>query len=258
MTASRWRVGTVPYLVAKPLTAGLAEDSRIQLVAAPPATLAKALYDGSLDIALASSVLALEEPPLEMWQEGPVIAGDGAIRSVLLFLAPGVSGPKDIGRWYADPHSRTGRRLCQWLLRHSWSKPEALCEEVPAGQDAFAAAQEQGIDAVQLIGDPALTAREDYPDWTVLDLGEAWREATDLPFLYAGWMHRPNEMVPELAPILQEAAHTGLALRQQYAFAAAAGDALREAELLRYLCEDLRYSLAPGQAQSILQRLAQD
>lgn len=258
MTAVRWRVGTVPYLVAKPLTAGLAEDPRMDLLAAPPATLAKGLYDGSLDIALASSVLALASPPLEMWPNGPVIAGDGAIRSVLLFLAPGVKGPERIRSWYADPDSRTGRRLTQWLLRHAWHNPAARCQEVAPNQCAFATAQAAGIDAVQLIGDPALEACREHPEWTVLDLGLAWREATALPFVYAGWMHRPGAELEELGPILQEAARRGLGLRDQYVAEASQDDALRQAELHRYLFEDLRYQLAPGQVQAILGRLAQD
>jgi len=258
MTAVRWRVGTVPYLVAKPLTAGLAEDPRIELLAAPPATLARGLYDGSLDIALASSVLALADPPLEMWPNGPVIAGDGAIRSVLLFLAPGVQSPQQIRRWYADPHSRTGRRLSQWLLHHAWQNPSANCEEVAPGPCAFAAALSAGIDAVQLIGDPALDACREHPEWTVMDLGLAWREATALPFVYAGWMHQPGMVLGELGPILQGAAQNGLALREEYVAEASQGDAQRHAEYHRYLFEDLRYQLGEGQVQAILGRLAQD
>jgi len=258
MTAVRWRVGTVPYLVAKPLTAGLAEDPRIELLAAPPATLAKGLYDGSLDIALASSVLALADPPLEMWADGPVIAGDGAIRSVLLFLAPGVEGPEHIRNWFADPHSRTGRRLTQWLLRHAWNNAAANGQEVAPDQCAFAAAQAAGIDAVQLIGDPALEACRTHPEWTIIDLGLAWREATTLPFVYAGWMHPLGAELGELGPILQQAARQGLDLREDYVAEASQGDALRQAELHRYLFEDLRYQLAPGQVQAILGRLAQD
>jgi len=255
MSSPHWRVGTVPYLVARPLTAGLAEDPRIELISAPPATLAEGLRDGSLDVALASSVLALEQPPLQLWETGPVIAGDGAIRSVLLFLAPGVEGPEGIQRWFADPHSRTGRLLTEWLLSQAWSNNHAERLEPPPGVDPFLAALADGLDAVQLIGDPALAAHERYPDWTVVDLGSAWAAATGLPFLYAGWMARPDFSFTGLGPILEQAAARGLALREHYAKEAATTPE-QEAFYRRYLCQDLRHHLPAGMAARILARLA--
>ncbi len=251
----RWRVGTVPYLVARPLTDGLEEDPRIDLTVAPPAELARGLRSGELDVALASSVLRLDEPPLAMWEEGPVIAGDGPIRSVLLFLAPGVESPSRIRRWYADPDSRTGRMLTSWLLEHAWDAPEATMLEAPEVEDLRQAALDAGMDAVQLIGDPALVARRSWHRWTVVDLGQAWATATDLPFLYAGWMLRPGFELGELAGILEEAAVRGLAARPQLAASAAEGDDDREVFLRRYLTEDLRYRLDPGTAAAILRRL---
>ena len=87
----RWRIGTVPYRVAQPLTLGLAEDSRVELTVAPPAQLATMLRAGELDVALASSVLSVGENALPIWRAGPVIASAGPVRSVLLMVRPGVA-----------------------------------------------------------------------------------------------------------------------------------------------------------------------
>lgn len=239
----RWRVGTVPYLVARPLTAGLAEDPRIDLMEAPPSILAQKLRAGELDVALASSVLALDEDPLRIWTTGPVIACDGPIRSVLLFLAPGCRSTADLNTWCADPYSHTGRRLTHWLLEHAWGNPEAQVQDLPAGRDPFAHALDTGIDAVQLIGDPALEARRAYPDWTCVDLGSAWKEATGGPFVFAGWMSRPGFELGALAEILNRACARGLALRGELAKAAAGDDPDLARFLDRYLTQDTRYRL---------------
>lgn len=241
----------MPYLVARPLTWGLAQHPEVELVEAPPARLAQMLRQGELDVALASSVLALEEPPLPMWEEGPVIACDGPIRSVLLFLRPGLEDPKSLKNWAADPHSRTGQRLTRWLLEHAWDLQEAEAVDLEAGVDPFALK----VDAVQLIGDPALDAVHQHPDWTVVDLGTAWKEATDLPFVFAGWMARPDFDRSGLAPILQQAAVDGLPQRAAMAVEAAGGDREEERFLQRYLLEDLRYGLDSSTIRICLERL---
>lgn len=252
----RWRVGTVPYLVARPLTFGLAEHPQIDLLEAPPSELASMLRSGTLDVALASSVLALGSAPLKMWADGPVIASDGPIHSVLLFLAPGVKSPSDVGRWYADPFSRTGRRLTAWLMKNAWNNESAEILEVPAGDDAFERAAAEGVDAVQLIGDPALLAHQANPHWTAVDLGSAWKEAARKPFVFAGWMQRKGFEVGALGEILEAAAKAGLQKRQVLAQQAAAGDDAQEAFLTQYLCEDLRYRLQPNEVLACLKEFS--
>lgn len=249
----RWRVGTVPYLVARPLTFGLAEHAQVELIEAPPSLLASLLRSGDLEVALASSVLALEDPPLQMWTEGPVIASDGPIHSVLLFLAPGVADASSIRSWYADPFSRTGRRLTTWLMQNAWQNAGAKVLEVPPEGNAFALAIEKGVDAVQMIGDPALLAHQAYPDWTAIDLGSSWKTAAQIPFVFAGWMQRDGFEMGGLAEILQASAKAGLQKRKVLAQQAAAGDDAQEAFLTQYLCEDLLYELRPEEVLACLQ-----
>ena len=256
-------MGTVPYLVARPLTAGLAEDPRVDLVVAPPAELAEGLASGYLDVALASSVLSLGNDDLRFWMDGPVIASDGPIRSVLLFLRPGLEGASTnadpsndrtdglpaVRSWMADPHSRTGRALAEIVLG------DATRIE-PVG-DAFEQALREGVDAVQLIGDPALAAMEAHPDWTVIDLGEQWRARFGLPFVFAGWILRAGFAIDGLAEILAAAADRGLERREDYASEAAGRFGLDLAFYRRYLLEDLHYRLPQASVRESLQAFAQ-
>lgn len=241
------RVGTVPYLVARPLTEGLERNPAVALLAAPPAVLAGELEAGRLDVALASSLLAVEDPRKRLWTGGPVIAARGPVRSVLLFLRPGLCGPNKVESLCLDPASRTGAALARIVLREAF---HAEFEErgVREGQDPFS----QGADAVQRIGDPALEAQVDHPEWECLDLGVTWNALTRLPFVYAGWIGRdgfdPSSAASELLP----AAERGLAARERIAAEGARSLGLDLAFLRRYLLEDMAYRLPEEEIRSAL------
>jgi|FLOH01.1.fsa_nt_gi chorismate dehydratase len=257
MTETRkWRVGTVPYLVARPLTDGLLEHPQIDLVVAPPAELAEGLRGGYLDVALASSAITLGDSDLKFWDGGPVIASDGPIRSVLLFLRPGLENLSEVQTWYADPHSRTGRALAGIVLAGNGAL-HAACLEVP-GEDPFGDACAFDVDAVQLIGDPALAASSVQNDWKIIDLGVSWKELTRLPFVFAGWILRPGFELGGLESCLTDAAARGLAGRASLA-AAAAGNFGKDAQFFhRYLCEDLCYQLPAATIRESLSAFAQN
>lgn len=232
------RIGTVPYLVARPLTAGLDRDHRVRLSVAPPALLAEELKAGRLDVALASSILAVEDARLRLWEEGPVIAARRACRSVLLFLRPGLPGPGAVRSLRTDPASRTGAALARVLLRDTFG---ARFEERrgAAGEDPFAA----GADAVQLIGDAALRVAGAPGEWEVVDLGVTWNDLTRLPFVYAGWIGREGFHPAEAGEVLLAAAERGLAARPALVEDGVAATGRGAAFLRRYLCDDMDYRL---------------
>ncbi len=241
------RIGTVPYLVARPLVEGLAEEPGVRLTSATPEALARGLAQGELDLALASSILALERPDFQLWEEGPVIATQGPVRSVVLFLRPGLDTPEDIRRVVLDPRSRSGQELTRIVLRDLHPAPwESL--EPPEGTDPFAS----GADAVQLIGDPALRARISHPDWRILDLGEAWFALTGLPFVFAAWIGRPGFHPVRAERSLRAAAARGLARLPEYAALPFPGG-LEPAFLRQYLCEDLCYELPAARIRAALE-----
>ncbi|KAA3612876.1 MAG: hypothetical protein DWQ01_04010 [Planctomycetota bacterium] len=244
-----FRIGTVPYLVAKPLSWGLEDHPQVHLVEAPPADLAAGLKSGELDVALASSILALEDPELHLWQEGPVIAGRGPIRSVLLLLRPGLQDPSEIRSWTPDPHSRTGQGMARILLHHHLGiRPQEVPEK--PGENPF----DSGVDAVQRIGDPALEAVRNRPNWKILDLGETWRDRNRLPFVYAGWIGRKGFEPSACASILRAAAREGLANRDRLVDLGRKERGYSRSFLQRYLFEDLCYQLPAREVRAALQR----
>ncbi len=240
------RIGTVPWLVARPLTAGLDRRPGVELHSAPPALLARGLRRGELDIALASSILALPPEGLPLWTEGPLVASRGPVRSVLLFLRPGLEEPSRVRSLAVDPDSRTGAALARILLRELGARPRAY----PAEEDPWRA------DAVLRIGDPALREAARRRDWRILDLGETWHRLTRLPFVYAGWIGRRDFPLEEAAPLLEEAARAGLPQREHLAAEHAAALGLDPVFLRTYLTEDLHYRLDPAEARAALEAFA--
>jgi chorismate dehydratase len=199
-----YRIGTVPYQVAQPLTEGLESRDDVELVIAPPAQLAEMLADDRLDCALASSVLSLGDSDFFLWADGPVIASVGSIKSVLLMLRPGCESLSDVKHWAADANSRTGRALAGIVLTQN--KVEATMVEIEG--NAF---DDPSVDAVQIIGDPALEAVAQYCDWTVIDLGDEWFRLTHLPFVFAGWLFKDADKFSAIAPLLSVTAESNCA-----------------------------------------------
>ncbi len=210
------RIGSVPYLVARPLTAGLDNRPDVKLTFAPPSDLAEQLASGKLDVALASSILSIQNPEFRLWDQGPVVACEGAVQSVGFFLRPGISSLNDVKHIALDQHSRTGRELAQIILRERYSG-EFQISEIGHQFNPIQEAMDNNWDAVQLIGDPAVRAQIEYSNWTYVDLGSEWFGLTALPFVFAGWIGREGFDPAYAAPTLESAAELGLSCLQEIA-----------------------------------------
>lgn len=242
-----FRIGTVPFLVARPLAWDLDLHPEVELVHAPPAELGRMLRAGELDVALASSVLASDYPELKFWHEGPVIASRGPVRSVLVLIRPGVQASQ-VRSLALDPASRSGRALAQVILREA-HHAAPLCAEV----DPEFALNGSEFDAVQMIGDRALQLSQRFADWQILDLGEEWLKWTALPFVFAGWIARDGFDIEQVASILQASSVEGLDLRAS--LIPEAVELLHHDEdfIQRYLFEDLVYTLPPHEVRNALE-----
>lgn len=245
-----FRVGTVPFLVARPLSWGLASHPSVELTVAPPAELAELLRIGQLDVALASSVVSLDDTNMQFWHAGPVIASRGPVHSVVVLLRPGCD-VGEVRRLALDPASRSGRALAQVMLRERWGVN--LQAQTCAPTDAMG---DRTFDAVQVIGDRAIQLAGEYPDWQVIDLGEAWTSWTGLPFVFAGWIGRPGFDVQEAAHILHDASVSGLDQRESL-LEEGARLFHRDVQFVRrYLLDDLVYSLTEAEVRAALQEFA--
>lgn len=224
--AGRFRIGSVPYLNALPLTRDLG-DRVVQL---PPAVLAIELHAGNLDAALVSVTEPLLHPGYRI-VDGAGIVSHGAVASV--FLAH--RGPlEEIRTVHVDPATRTSIELLRILLAERGCRPEFR----PLARYADAA----GLDAVLLIGNPALEFRRSGAPHTLWDLGGAWEQFTGLPFVYAAWVVREGPEVGLLADGLRAVAESGIAAIPSLVESRPEFDrALRQA----YLGGHIRYSMGP-------------
>jgi chorismate dehydratase len=241
-----FRIGTVPFLVARPLAWELEHHDEVELTLASPSELGRLLCAGELDIALASSVLVTDSPELEFWTDGPVIASRGPVRSVLVLLRPGVRA-NEVRSLALDPASRSGRALAQVILREV-HHAAPMCAEV----DPETALNGASFDAVQVIGDRALQLSQRFANWQTLDLGEAWTNWTGLPFVFAGWIAREGFPAEQVASILRASSVEGLQQRARLLPEAVELLGHDENFMRRYLFEDLVYTLSPHEVRSAL------
>jgi len=169
-----FRVGSVPYLNAVPLTRGL-ED---QVLFVTPARLAELLRRDELDAALVSVTEVLLHDRYDVL-DGIAVASLGEVKSVFLAHRRPISEAQEI---FYDPASLTSVNLLRVLLAEQGLRPEfkPLPSYEPAAMSDFAL----------LIGDPAIDfSRAPHPH-DIWDLGAAWYELTGLPFVYAVWALR--------------------------------------------------------------------
>lgn len=162
---------------------------------------------------------------------GYAVTSRGPVRSVCLFHR----GPlEELRRVALDASSRTSVALLRVLLRARLGREPEYVTRPP---DPRAMLAECG--AALLIGDTALYF--DDPGVTRLDLAEAWRQETGLPFVFALWFGRPGALDPAAVRRLQAAAAAGLGALGQIARAYGGPAGVNE----RYLRECVQYRLGP-------------
>ncbi len=192
---SGYRVGSVPYLNALPLTAGIESE----IVRLPPSQLAVELEQGRLDAALVSTAEILMSSRLRA-MSGYGIVSRGPVLSVFLAHRTPLERLETV---WVDPASLSSVNLLRVLLAERGLRPRFIplesYEEAPRRED------------VLLIGNPALAFLRTGADHAIWDLGSAWQELTGLPFTYALWAIRDGVEAGPLVTTLSAVARDGLA-----------------------------------------------
>jgi len=189
-----FRVGSVPYLNAVPLTRGVEEE--ITFVA--PSKLAQMLQNDELDAALVSVTEVLFNDRYDVL-DGIAIASLGEVKSVLVAHRKPLEEVREI---FCDTASLTSVQLLRVLLAERGVHPEfkPLSNYQAASLPDFAL----------LIGDPALDLLVGPHEHEIWDLGAAWFDMTALPFVYAVWALRRGVANEPLRRQLREACDFGL------------------------------------------------
>lgn len=189
-----FRVGSVPYLNAVPLTRGLEE----QIIYVTPSKLAEMLQRDELDAALVSVTEVLFNDRYDIL-DGIAVASLGEVKSVFLAHRQPLDQVKGV---FCDTASLTSVNLLRVLLAERGLRPEF--KPLPGYEAASMP------DYALLIGDPALDFLRAPRQHEIWDLGAAWYEMTGLPFVYAVWALRRGVENDRLRRRLREAKSFGL------------------------------------------------
>jgi chorismate dehydratase len=189
-----FRVGSVPYLNAVPLTRGIEDD----VLLVRPSQLAEMLRRDELDAALVSVTEVLFNNRYDVL-DNVAIASLGEVKSVFVAHRYPLAEIREI---FCDTASLTSVNLLKVLLAERGIKADLI----PLTDYEIA----PSCDAVLLIGDPAIDFLRAEHDHQIWDLGAAWFELTQLPFVYAVWALRRGIENTSLRRHLREAKEFGV------------------------------------------------
>jgi chorismate dehydratase len=226
----RVRLSAVSYLNAAPLLYGLETEQAFELERAVPARVAERLHAGEADLGMIPSI----EYARGRYAIVPeiAIASRSAVRSVMLFFRTPLV---QVRRVALDTGSRTSVALLRLLLRERIGRDPEYVDAEP-----YVDRMLETSDAALVIGDVAL-----YYEGSAdrLDLGQAWRQATGLPFVWAFWAGRSGALNPAGVARLQRATREGVEAIPQIAETFAAGDPDRAELNASYLLHSIAYEM---------------
>jgi chorismate dehydratase len=237
------RIGSVPYLNAKPLVDWFHSpdcDAEVELLYDVPSRLAQRLREGTLDVANCSIFELLQNPALTLLPDISISAY-GAVKSVRLFSKAPLAQVQAVA---LDTSSLTSAALTQILLKEAFGAEPRYLHRPPNLE-----AMLEEADAGLLIGD--LNLFDNLPNILEYDLGQGWQEATGLPFVYAAWQARTDRVSPETAQILNRAKAWGVARLEELASLWAERMRLPLDRCQDYLLQVMNYDLTPRQMEGL-------
>jgi chorismate dehydratase len=185
------KLGRIPWINCYPVYAAIDRgvvSVPADLVSGTASELNDLLAAGELQVSVVSAVEYARNAAEYHLLPGLAITCDGPVHSVALFARRPVA-ELDRRTILVTASSRTSVLLLDLLCRHRWGvRPHfaSARAEAPdlAGLDGLP------HEGVLVIGDAALllAAQSRYP--VRVDLGEAWKEWTGLPFVFAVWASR--------------------------------------------------------------------
>ena len=239
-------IGCVSFLNARPLIDTLDTRDDLSVRFDVPSALLEDLNTGEVDIALCPVIDY--QRSAEALAIVPVggIGCDGHTFTVRLFSRI----PFDqVAQIHADTDSHTSVALMQVVLRHAYQQIVDVVDHAPAHLEA---PTRDWPEALLLIGDKVVTRQPPetlYPHQ--LDLGQAWKDLTGLPFVFAAWMTHARTELGGLPGVLDEARQRN-AKRIDAIVAAHAGRTGWPADLAAdYLGDLLKYEIGPRQLEAM-------
>lgn len=201
------KLGCVSYLNAKPLIEGVHERFGVDVQYDVPSKLLEDLLSGQVDVALCPVIdLFMAEQPLRIVPSG-CIGCDGPTLTVRLYSQIPIEQVETI---YADTDSHSSVALLRLLFRMLHNRSPRLID-FHARERVAGGKLVTNPCAMLLIGDKVVTDSPPAVTYPYqLDLGEAWKELTGLPFVFAVWMTREDTQLGDLPRQLQDTLENNL------------------------------------------------
>lgn len=248
------RIACVEYLNTVPLIEGLEKLPDVALHRAAPSRIVDLLLGGRAEIGLVSLIDAARAAgagtALTLLPVG-MIGCDGPTMTVRIFSRTPL---EQVRRLRADTDSHTSVALAQLLLKKLHGV-EVEIVDYDAREDVAPGESGQPAEATLLIGDKVVTLAPSLGEFPhQLDLGEAWKRLTGLPFVYAIWMCRAaDEADPAIlaAAAALDRARRHNATRMAWIVARRASELRWPRDLAeRYLGELLRFDVGPREREA--------
>ena len=238
-------VAAVSFLNARPLIEGLEDEPGVKLITDVPSRLLETLILGRADVALCP-VIDFQLSPDELCIV-PVgaIGSDGPTLTVRVFSRTPMEGVRQV---HVDGDSHTSVALLQIIFAELFGRDPEIC----ALDSSDVNGSDTAPDTVLLIGDKVVHDEPDpyrYPHQ--LDLGEAWKELTGLPFVFACWMVRAGHDLGGLPETLARRREINRHHINDIVAAHGASSGWPEDLAARYLGEILRYELGARELESV-------
>lgn len=245
--STRIRLGGVSFLNAKPLLFGLEHFSNeIDLALDVPSRLLAGMAHRRFDVALLPVIDYQRFPGLRLLMAGG-IGCDGPTLTVRIFSPIPIEQIRTLA---CDADSHTSVALARIILADRYGvRPEFIARDFHGSADRVSSKPDARC-ARLLIGDKVVRDEpRDLPHQ--IDLGEAWKELTGLPFVFAAWMARAEVELGALPLLLESAKIDGLRNVDRI-IAAEAKPRGWPAEIARkYLTEYLKFDIGAAQLEAI-------
>jgi chorismate dehydratase len=235
------KIGGVSYLNAKPLLYGLEKHAHLSIELDVPSRLLDGLRTARLDVAL---LPVIDYQRLDNLRILPVggICSDGPTLTVRIFSPTPIEKIESLA---CDPDSHTSVILAQVILAERYGIRPRIA---PDG----AAKLLIGDKVIQHLKKPA-----DSPDKSgqvfphQLDLGQAWKDLTGLPFVFAVWTARAGIELGGLPNILNTARIQGTSHVEEIVQREALPRGWPPDLARQYLTKNLQFEIGPRQLQAI-------
>ncbi len=232
------RVASVGFVNSRPLIDGLDQNPGIKLTMAVPSKLIGILKAGEADVALLPTIDYHAIPGLRMIPSGG-IGCFGHTLTVRLFSHVPAAQIRAVA---CDSDSHTSVALSKILFARLYKTSPTFVDL----KHATSAHDEARL----LIGDKVI-CEEPLGFEHQIDLGDAWKQLTGLPFVFAIWCAMPGVELGDLPQELERARKRGLANAQKIVDKNAVPRGWPAGIALQYLTMYLKYDIGPRQLEAI-------